>query len=129
MKEIEFILYVSDQQKSKDFYQQLLNIKPSIDVPGMTEFKLKEGVKLGLMPETGIAKILQDKTVHPSEGQGIPRCELYLVLENAQEFIDHGIQLGGKEVSKLNTRDWGDKVGYISDLDGHIIAFAEKPKV
>lgn len=126
MKEIEFILYVSDQQKSKDFYQQLLNIKPSLDVPGMTEFKLKEGVKLGLMPEGGIAKILGGKIPHPSNGHGIPRCELYLVVENAQTYINKGIQLGGKEISKLSDRDWGDKVGYFSDLDGHIIAFAEK---
>lgn len=126
MKEIEFILYVSNQQKSKDFYQQLLNIKPSLDVPGMTEFKLKEEVKLGLMPEGGIAKILDGKISHPSNGQGIPRCELYLVVENAQEFMDKGIQLGGKEISKLSDRDWGDKVGYISDLDGHVIAFAER---
>ncbi len=126
MKEIEFILYVSDQQKSKDFYQQLLNIKPSLDVPGMTEFKLNEGVKLGLMPEGGIAKIIDGKISHPSNGQGIPRCELYLVVENAQEFMDKGIKLGGKEISKLSDRDWGDRVGYISDVDGHIIAFAER---
>jgi len=126
MVEIEFILYVSDQQKSKDFYQQLLNIRPSLDVPGMTEFKLKEGVKLGLMPENSIAKILQDRTAHPKEGQGIPRCELYLVVENAKELINKGIQLGCKEISKLCNRDWGDKVGYISDIDGHIIAFAER---
>ena len=126
MKEIEFILYVSNQQKSKDFYQQLLNIKPSLDVPGMTEFKLKEEVKLGLMPEGGIAKILDGKISHPSNGQGIPRCELYLVVENAQEFMDKGIKLGGKKISKLSDRDWGDRVGYISDLDGHIIAFAER---
>ena len=126
MKEIEFILYVSDQQKSKDFYQQLLNIKPSLDVPGMTEFKLNEGVKLGLMPEGGITKILDGKIPHPSSGHGIPRCELYLVVENAQTYINKGIQLGGREISKLSDRDWGDKVGYISDLDGHIIAFAER---
>ncbi len=126
MKEIEFILYVSDQQKSKGFYQQLLNIKPSLDTPGMTEFKLNEGVKLGLMPEGGITKILDGKIPHPSSGHGIPRCELYLVVENAQTYINKGIQLGGNEISKLSDRDWGDKVGYISDLDGHIIAFAER---
>ena len=125
MKEFEFILYVANQNKSKEFYQELLKITPDLDVPGMTEFELTDGVKLGLMPENGIAKILTDKVPHPKDGNGIPRCELYLKVENAEVYIRRGIQLGGKEISRLTKRDWGDKVGYISDLDGHIIAFAE----
>ncbi|MCF6298195.1 MAG: lactoylglutathione lyase [Flavobacteriaceae bacterium] len=125
MREIEFILYVRDQTKSKEFYEKLLQIKPSLNVPGMTEFKLCENIKLGLMPENGIAKIISNKLPHPKKGNGIPRCELYLKMENPNEYIKRGIKLGGKEISKLKNRDWGDNVGYISDLDGHIIAFAE----
>jgi len=30
-----------------------------------------------------------------------------------------------KEISELKDRDWGDRVGYISDPDGHVLAFAE----
>ena len=57
----QFILYVSDQGKSKKFYQKTLQLKPVLDVPGMTEFKLSTNTKLGLMPETGIAKIIDGK--------------------------------------------------------------------
>jgi len=102
-----------------------LHIKPFLNVPGITEFELSENVKLGLMPENGIAKIISNKLPHPKKENGIPRCELYLKMENPNEYIKRGIKLGGKEISKLKNRDWGDKVGYISDLDGHIIAFAE----
>ncbi|MCB0801811.1 MAG: lactoylglutathione lyase [Flavobacteriales bacterium] len=125
MKEVLFILYVANQEKSKLFYQKLLDSSPSLDVPGMTEFTLVDGVKLGLMPEIGIAKILTDKTPHPKLGSGIPRCELYLKVKNAEEYIKRGILIGGKEISSLKDRDWGDKVAYLSDLDGHIIAIAE----
>ncbi|RUT80169.1 VOC family protein [Ancylomarina longa] len=125
MNAIEFILYVADQKKSTDFYQQLLNKEPSLNVPGMTEFEWNDFVKLGLMPEDGIAKILSEKMPHPGGGNGIPRCELYLKVADAEEYIQRGIQLGAKEISSLKNRDWGDKVGYISDLDGHIIALAE----
>ncbi len=125
MKQIEFILYVADQEKSRNFYENVLGIKPCLDVPGMTEFRLAENIKLGLMPNNGIAKILADKTPHPNQGQGIPRCELYLKVENPSEYLKRGINAGAKEISKLESRDWGDKTGYISDLDGHIIAFAE----
>ncbi len=125
MIEIEFIIYVSDQVNSKDFYERLLKMKPYLNVPGMTEFKLAENVKLGLMPENGIAKIISDKLPHPKNGNGIPRCELYLKVNNPLEYIKRGIELGGKEISKFQDRDWGDKVGYISDFDGNTIAFAK----
>ena len=125
MNEIEFILYVRNQEKSRVFYERLLNLKPSLNVPGMTEFELLENVKLGLMPENGIAKIISKKLPHPKNGNGIPRCEIYLKVDNPIEYIKRGIELGGKEISEFQDRDWGDKVGYISDLDGNIIAFTK----
>lgn len=121
----QFILYVADQEKSKQFYEKLLGTKPSLHVPGMTEFQLSEKTKLGLMPENGIAKILGNATPHPHTGNGIPRCELYLKVKNAEEYMKRGIQLGAKLISPMQQRDWGDKVGYIADADGHVIAFAE----
>lgn len=122
---IEFILYVADQEKSTIFYTNLLQQSPSLNVPGMTEFNLSETVKLGLMPENGIAKILTKKVPHPSEGNGIPRCELYLRVANAQSYLNKGKQLGGIIINSLKLRDWGEQVGYLLDLDGHVIAFAE----
>lgn len=124
--QVAFILYVANQEESKCFYEQLLNIKPSLHVPGMTEFQLSESTKLGLMPENGIAKILENATPHPNTGNGIPRCELYLKVKNANEYMERGIQLGAKLISPIQQRDWGDKAGYLADKDGHIIAFAEK---
>lgn len=124
----EIILYVADQQKSRDFYSIILNKKPSLDVPGMTEFTLTESLKLGLMPENGIAKILLDKTPHPNSGNGIPRCELYIVIENLEETYNLAVKAGAKEISNIQDRDWGDRVGYLADFDGHIIAFAKRMK-
>lgn len=121
----QFILYVSNQEESKNFYTFLLNLQPSLHVLGMTEFELSSTTKLGLMPENGIVKILGNTTSHPALGNGIPRCELYLRVKNAQHYIDRGIKKGAKLISVLQQRDWGDVVGYILDVDGHVIAFAE----
>lgn len=122
----EFILYVQDQQKSCEFYSRLLNMQPALNVPGMTEFLLTENCKLGLMPNAGIKKILENKTPDPESGTGIPRCEIYLLIKNPDEYIERGLSLGAKLISEMQNRDWGDRVGYIADPDGHIIAFAEK---
>lgn len=128
LHQYEIILYVADQQKSRDFYSIILNKKPSLDVPGMTEFTLTESLKLGLMPENGIAKILSDKTPHPSSGNGIPRCELYILIDNLEETYNQAVKAGAKEISSIQDRDWGDRVGYLADFDGHIIAFAKRLK-
>ena len=126
MIDFEFIIYVKNQARSKAFYEKLLQIKPVLDVPGMTEFELSANLKLGLMPEASMAKIISSKLPHPKAGNGIPRCEIYLKVQDAGMYINRGIEAGGKLISPLQDRDWGDKVGYIADLDGHIIAIAEK---
>ena len=46
---VEIILYVSDQEKSVQFYEKLFRVSPDLHVPGMTEFRLSENCKLGLM--------------------------------------------------------------------------------
>ena len=120
-----FILYVSDQNKSKEFYQSVLNCKPTLDVTGMTEFTLNENAKLGLMPEKGIAKILGDKVPHPSKGNGLPRAEVYLYFKGAIECFDRAVKLNAKLIQEPVEMDWGHRVAYVADSDGHILAFAE----
>ncbi len=122
---IEFILYVADQDASKHFYAEILGVSPVLDVPGMTEFLLAEGCKLGLMPNRGIARIIGGALPDPAQGTGIPRAELYLHVANAEARYERAMQAGAKVISPVSARDWGDRVGYVSDADGHVIAFAE----
>lgn len=119
------ILFVSDQLRSASFYEKVLGQKPVLDVPGMTEFMLNEHVKLGLMPEKGIAKIITPYTQHPELGNGIPRCELYLIVADPEQALAVALNAGAKQISKATLRDWGDTVSYCLDPDGHVIAFAK----
>ena len=126
IKAAETILYVKDQKESTDFYQKIFRKPPDLDVPGMTEFILSESYKIGLMPNDGIAKILAGKTPHPANGLGVPRCELYFYIEDIQLEFDNALKCGARLISPISDRDWGDRVCYFSDPDGHILAFAEK---
>lgn len=128
IKHTEIILYVKDQQKSTDFYQKVLRKQADLNVPGMTEFIINDFYKLGLMPNDGIAKIISPSLPHPNLGNGIPRCELYFIVENLQEEYQNIKNLGAKIISETEERNWGDTAFYFSDLDGHVIAFAEKIK-
>ena len=122
----EIILYVADQEISKTFYERLLKLKPVLDVPGMTEFTLSDTCKLGLMPENSIAKILLPKMLHPSAGNGIPRCELYLYVDSVDGYYSTALEMNCNIIDEASDRDWGDRVCYFADPDGHIIAFAQR---
>lgn len=126
MNEILFILYVKDQQRSRDFYSKVLGLQPTLDVPGMTEFKLLNGAKLGLMSEKNIAKIISPPLPDPSAANGIPRCEVYLYVENPSTYLARGLEAGAKMVNEFQVRDWGDRAGYLADEDGNVLVFAEK---
>lgn len=121
----EFILFVQDQRRSCEFYRSVLGLAPSLDVPGMTEFDLGNGCKLGLMPEEGIARIITPELPHPSAGAGIPRAELYLLVESASCYCERALAAGAKLVSPLSPRNWGHAAGYFCDPDGHVLAIAE----
>ena len=118
------ILYVRDQSKATAFYSKVLMLQPSLEVPGMTEFRLSEGVKLGLMLEESTGRLLGE-SVSFVDGSVRARAELYLVVQDAADFHDRAVAAGAIEVSPLQERDWGHRVAYSKDPDAHILAFAE----
>jgi catechol 2,3-dioxygenase-like lactoylglutathione lyase family enzyme len=114
-----FILFVSDQQASRDFYATVLGREPVLDVPGMTEFKLVDGSSLGLMPKTGIRKLLGEADF----GDGL-RAEVYLVVDDPRECLQRSVTAGARLLSECKNRDWGDLAGYCLDADGYVLGFA-----
>lgn len=121
-----FILYVRNQDASKRFYQSVLNQEPELHVPGMTEFRLASGCVLGLMPEKGIKSLLGAAIEDPEKTNGIARAEVYLTVESPGIFLKRAIDAGGRLLSPLEPRNWGDTAGYIADPDGHVVAFAAR---
>ncbi|GJM44654.1 MAG: hypothetical protein DHS20C21_14960 [Gemmatimonadota bacterium] len=125
MSSAMFILYVRDQERSRRFYEAVLGRSPTLDVPGMCEFALPGGATLGLMPEAGIRRLLGDALPDPATGGGVPRAELYLVVPNPGDFHARALAAGARELSPLTPRDWGDRVAYCLDPDGHVLACAQ----
>src|SRR5690606_30133002 len=107
---IEFILYVHDQELSSKFYSAVLRKTPVLNVPGMTEFLLTENCKLGLMSVKSITTILNGKTLDPDLGRDIPRCELYIHVDDIEFEYDNAIKSGATIISEIKIRSWGDVV-------------------
>ncbi len=126
MNKTYFIIYVDDFDKTKLFYELLFNIKPEVDEPGMCEYKLPDGSTLGIMPSSSLAKLFGNKFVEQKDRRALPNVELYFLMNNGLEFHKRALQLGATEIRKVEEMDWGDKVAYSLNHDGHILAFAEK---
>jgi catechol 2,3-dioxygenase-like lactoylglutathione lyase family enzyme len=115
------ILYVRDQGASARFWEAALATPPTLDVPGMTEFTLAEGAVLGLMPADGIRRLLP---ALPEPTHGVPRAEVYLVVDDPAAAHARALAAGARELSPLAARDWGHEASYALDPDGHVVAFA-----
>ncbi|MCB9916658.1 MAG: glyoxalase [Planctomycetes bacterium] len=124
MRRSLFVLYVADQARSRDFYAAVLGCAPVLDVPGMTEFELEDGAALGLMPAAGIARLLDQPPACFATTPGVSRCELYLVLDDPAAAHARALAAGARELAPLASRDWGQRVAYCADLDGHVLACA-----
>jgi uncharacterized glyoxalase superfamily protein PhnB len=120
-----FILYVQDQRAGTAFYAAVLDRAPDLNVPGMTEFRLGSDAVLGLMPVSGIKRLLGDPLPDPTAGAGIPRVEIYLRVADAAKHHARALANGARELSPLQARDWGDLAAYSLDIDGHVLAFAD----
>lgn len=121
-----FILYVAEQATATTFWTAVLDQAPSLNVPGMTEFTLGPATVLGLMPEAGIRALLGPVLPDPASASGIPRCEVYLVVEDPGGHHARALAAGARELSPLTQRGWGDAAAYSLDADGHVLAFAER---
>jgi uncharacterized protein len=121
-----FILYVADQRRSTAFYSSVLALEPRLDVPGMTEYALPGGGVLGLMPESAIHRLLGDALPDGAPARGVPRAELYLVLDGPEAFHQRALAAGATELSPMLPRSWGHVAAYSQDPDGHVLAFARE---
>ena len=116
-----FILYVPDQAAAAAFYGAVLGVRPTLDVPGMTEFPLPGGAALGLMPEAGIQRLLPIEVTPRAS-----RAELYLRVADPAAVHARALAAGAEELSPLLDRDWGERVAYSRAPEGTILAFAAR---
>lgn len=123
IRRTNIILYVEEQARSREFYREVLQLSPTLDVPGMTEFEIADGVVLGLMPRTGIERLLEK----PVATNGY-RCELYLSVDDPTSYIERALAAGAEQLLPLEPRDWGDTAAYVSDPDKNVLAFATTTK-
>lgn len=116
-----FVLFVADQERARSFYGALLLRPPRLDEPGMTEYGLPGGGRLGLMPRAGIEALVGEGVAAPGGS-----AELYLEVNDVEAMVARAVEAGATLVAPLAERSWGAEVAYLTDPDGHVLALARR---
>ena len=72
----------------------------------MIEFQLNNFTKLGFIPEKSIKNIVSNTIPNPNLANEIPKCELYLFVDNVTKTLKKTIKLGAKEINLPKKQRW-----------------------
>ena len=129
MKFAYTILYVSDVQKSLQFYENAL---------GLTKKFLHESNQYAELAtgETTLALVSNDlANTNLPEGfrkntlnEKTAGMEITFIADDVQHVFDHAMQNGATAVVSPTQKPWGQTIAYVRDLDGILIELASPMK-
>lgn len=118
-----FHLYVSDNQRSAQFYSEAFEITPLLHDGGI-QFQLPGGCSFGLLTEKSAKARFGTLIDDPEMSNGISRIEMAVSIADPSACIERAITAGAKMISPLQLRDNGDESAYVLDPDGHVLVIS-----
>jgi lactoylglutathione lyase len=117
------ILAVDDVSRSAAFYTTAFRWPATVEVPGYTELAVPGGMRVGLYQRDGFTRNTSVAAA-PIPAGTVGPAELYLHADDLLETIERVSRAGGRLLSPLARRDWGDDAAYFADPDGHVVVVA-----
>jgi len=128
MAEVELVLSivaVREVARARAFYGAVLGWAVAVETPVYVELRSPRGARLGLYQRDGFARNV-GRTPIAAQGEELHAAELYFAAEDPGAALDRAVAAGGRWLSPLAPRPWGDEVGYVADPDGHVVAIASR---
>jgi catechol 2,3-dioxygenase-like lactoylglutathione lyase family enzyme len=122
---VQVIFAVSDLERSLDFYERAFDWprNQAIDYAEYVELLLPDGGALGLFEREGFAALVGAEPVQIENGEVAPGY-LYVRLDDAEEAVRRLEAAGGRLLSRLAPRSWGEDAAWFADPDGNVVAVA-----
>ncbi|WP_179021543.1 VOC family protein [Winogradskyella forsetii] len=130
MKYAYTILYVDDVEKTISFYEKAFGFQKKFITPENDYAELSSG-------ETTIA-FASNRLGHSNFTKGFKELsieekpngfEMAFTTENIEADSAKAIKAGAKEYEALKQKHWGQKVGYLRDINGFLIEVCTPIKV
>jgi predicted enzyme related to lactoylglutathione lyase len=124
---VQVIFSVADLVRSAEFYERAFAWPRNPLVAGFTnyvEYLLPHGGALGLYPREGFAEEVGAKPVEIDDERVSPTY-LYVRVDDVDATIDAIQAAGGRPLSALADRAWGERAAWFADPDRNVIAVAQ----
>jgi lactoylglutathione lyase len=116
------ILAVEDLARSLAFYRAVTAWPVPVETPVYAELQSSNGFRLGLYDRRGFGRNIK-RLPEPIAGP-VATTELYLFVDDIDAMMARARDEGAPVLDDAHDRPWGDRVGYVADPDGYVIAFA-----
>lgn len=122
---MQVIFAVSDLARALDFYESAFGWPRNdrIDYEDYVELKPPDGGALGLFERDGFVETVGAEPVHPNGG--IAPAYLYVRVADVAGAVERIEAAGGRPLSPLRSRSWGETAAWFADPDGNVVAVAE----
>jgi predicted enzyme related to lactoylglutathione lyase len=108
------ILAVADLAVATRFYRDAFGWPQLVEAPVYAEFGLPGGMRLGVYERHAFARNVGQLPSRVARGE-IAATEIYLHTTVIEDAIRRIRAAGGRELSALGARAWGDDAAYFAD--------------
>jgi predicted enzyme related to lactoylglutathione lyase len=123
---MQVIFAVSDLKRSLDFYESAFDWPRNdrIDFANYVELHPPDGGSLGLYERRGFAAEVGADPVDVPEDRVAP-AYLYVRVEDVRATAASLVEAGGRPLTPLTSRAWGEEAAWFADPDGNVVAVAQ----
>ena len=114
------VLPVEDIRRSVTFYREAFGWGTRVETPEYVELQLPGGQALAVSLRDALARNTGRESVEIPYG-ALRGAEIHLLCEDLLATAARVKASGGRLLSKLSRRFWGDEATYFADPDGNVI--------
>jgi predicted enzyme related to lactoylglutathione lyase len=124
---VQVVLAVSDLERSLDFYERAFDWPRNerIDYTNYVELLPPDGGAVGLFESDGYSQLVGADSAPIPGGQVAP-AYVYVRVKDVEATATRLEEAGGRPLSPLAPRSWGEDAAWFADPDGNVIAVAQR---
>ena len=122
---MQVIFAVTDLNRSLDFYERAFGWPRNerIDYSNYVELHPAAGDTLGLFQREGFAGLVGAEPADVAADRIAP-AYLYVRVDEVEPVLTRIEEAGGRPLSPLAARSWGEQAAWFADPDGNVVAVA-----
>jgi catechol 2,3-dioxygenase-like lactoylglutathione lyase family enzyme len=123
---VQVIFAVNNLERSLDFYENAFGWPRNdrIDFANYVELLPPDGGSVGLYEKSGFAAEVGADPVRVL-GEQVAPAYLYVRVDDVRATIANVEEAGGRPLSALSARAWGEEAAWFADPDGNVVAVAQ----